>query len=306
MTTTRLVRARPRPSARWIALGAALALVAAAAGWLVAHRIAARPAPAPQLTSDRVLRAGPARLRVSAPWTPARRPPAVPGLADAPAWTPYAGITTTVSVALLPAQSATLLPGALATGQLPRPESAKLGGVQARAYRGLRSGGSVLDAYVVPTTRGVLTLVCASGAETPEAPAWCLNGLEQITVAGARPLRPAADTAYRLAAAGILRPLDAARVRERRALAAAKRSAGQGAAATQLARAFTTAANRIAPLAPATGPAAGVPAALRRAATAYTGLARAAAHRDTRAWNRARAAVRGAEALVTQRVAAAG
>jgi hypothetical protein len=305
MTTTRLVRARPWPGARWIAAGAALALVAAAAGWLVAHRIAAHPAPVRPLTSDRVLRAGPARLRVSVPWTPAKRPPAVPGLADAPAWTPYAGITTTVSVALLPAQDASLLPGALAQGKLPKPETAKLGGVQAHAYRGLRSGDSVLDVYVVPTTRGVLTLACAAAAQTPEAPAWCLNGLEQITVDGARPLRPAADTAYRLGAPVLLRTLDGARVRNRRALRAAHLYVGQARAARGLAATYQAAARAVAPLAPASGAAAAVPGALRTAAAAYGGLARAAVRRDKRAWSRSRAAVRRAEVTVARRVSAA-
>src|SRR4051812_15643013 len=264
--TPRFAPGRERPSLRWIAAGLLVALAAAAGGWVVADRIAAR-APEDTPSGDRVLTAGPARLRVSVPWTPARRPPAVPGLEDAPAWTPYAGLATTVSVALLPAQHPALLPSALvaqAQGGLPRAETAKVVGLQARAYRGLRANGSVLDVYAIPTTRGVLTLVCTAGSGGP-APAWCLSGLDQITVSGASPLKPAADTAYRMRAPEILRTLDKSRVRGRRTLHGAERANGQERAARALAADYKRAAVALAPLAPRAGPAAKVPHALRRA-----------------------------------------
>jgi hypothetical protein len=300
---------RPRPALRWVGAGLALVLVFAVAGWLVAHRIASRAPAAATDTTERLLEAGAARLRVSAPWTPARRAPAVPGLAGAPAWTPYAGLSTTVSVALLPAQQATLLPTALVrslSGALPRARTARLVGLHALAYHGVRSGQSLLDVYAIPTTRGVLTLVCTASGNASEAPAWCLNGLDSVTVAGAQPLAPAPDTAYRLGAPAVLRPLDRARVRDRRALRAAHLYGGQGRAARALASAYSAAARGLAPLVPASGAAAAVPDALRTAATAYGGLARAAAHKDRRAWNRARGAVARAEAAVKRRVAAAG
>jgi hypothetical protein len=300
---------RPRPALRWILAGVGLVLVGAVAGWLVAHRIASRAPAAPPESAERVLDAGPARLRVSAPWTRAQRPVSVPGLLWAPAWTPYAGLSTTVSVALLPAQDASLLPRALVDsvrGKLPRAQTARLVGLHALAYRAVHSGSSVLDIYAVPTTRGVLTLVCTAGRNSSEAPAWCLNGLDQVTVAGARPLKIAPDSAYRLGAAAALKPLDRARVRERAALHVARRYDAQGRAAAALSTAYASAAGRLAPLAPASGAAAAVPGALRNAAAAYHALARAAAHRDRRGWNRARAAVQRAEVRVAQRVAAAG
>jgi hypothetical protein len=300
---------RPRPALRWIGAGVALVLVGAVAGWFVAHRIASRAPAAATDTTERVLAAGPARLRVSAPWTRARQPPDLPGLAGAPAWTPYAGLSTTVSVALLPAQQATLLPTALVrnvSGALPRAQTARLVGLHALAYHGVRSGQSLLDVYAIPTTRGVLTLVCTASGNASEAPAWCLNGLDGVTVNGARPVMPAPDTAYRLGAPPVLRPLDRARVRQRRALRAAHLYGGQGRAARALATAYAAAARELAPLVPSSGPAAAVPGALRNAAGAYGGLARAAAHRNRRAWNRGRGAVARAEAAVKRRVAAAG
>ena len=90
-----------RPSLRWVAAGLVVALVAALGGWLVAERIAADPATVPSVSKE--LQAGPARLKVSTDWAEVRSPPVLPGLAGAPAWTPYSGLATTVSVALVPA-----------------------------------------------------------------------------------------------------------------------------------------------------------------------------------------------------------
>ena len=114
----------------------------------------------------------------------------------------------------------------------------------------MRSGESVLDVYAIPTTRGVLTLVCSARNGAPEAPTWCLNGLDSITVAGAKPLKPAADTAYRMRAPAVLKKLDAARVSDRKALRRAKGPVGQQRAATRLYRAHLAAAEMLAPLAP--------------------------------------------------------
>ena len=114
-------------------------------------------------------------------------------------------------------------------GALPRPEKARVVGLEARAYRGVRSGESVLDLYAIPTTRGVLTLVCSARTGAPEAPTWCLNGLDSITVSGAQPLKPAADTAYRMRAPAVLKKLDTARVSERKALRRAKGPVGPAA-----------------------------------------------------------------------------
>ena len=148
----------------WIAAGLAVALVAGFGGWFAADRVTGEPEGAPPDAT--VLDAGPARLKVSLPWQPAPRPPALPGLPGAPAWAPRSAPATTVSVALLPADHPSLLPAAMvaqtAGGLLPEPATATVAGLQARSYRGVVSGGSVLDVYAIPTTRGVLTLVCTN------------------------------------------------------------------------------------------------------------------------------------------------
>jgi len=294
-----------RPSLRWMVVGLVVALVAGLGGWMIANQIAAEPTATP--VAQRVLDAGPARLKVSTGWEQARRPPKLPGLGSAPAWTPYSGLTTTVSVALLPADDPALVPAALvkdAEGGLPRAEKARVVGLEARAYRGVLSGDNVLDVYAIPTTRGVLTLVCAARSGTPEAPTWCLNGLDQITVEGARPLKPDAGTAYRMRAPATLKTLDTSRVSERVALRRAKGPIGQERAARTLYRAYAAAAEDLAPLAPEGEPPALVISSLRSTARAYRALGDAADRRSKRAWARAKTAVSKAEKTLKRRVAA--
>jgi hypothetical protein len=294
-----------RPSLRWIAVGVAVALVAGLGGWALANRIAATPAAAPSL--EKLLDAGPARLKVPTGWERASRPPALPGLDGAPAWTPYAGLSTTVSIALVPADDPALVPAAMvkaAEGGLPKPEKARVVGLEARAYRGVHTGDSVLDVYAIPTTRGVLTLVCAARNGGAEAPTWCLNGLDQITVEGAKPITPDAGTAYRMRAPTMLKALDAARVRERVALRRSKGPVGQERAARALSKAYGDAAGALAPFAAAGEPSVRVVAALRDTARAYRALGDAAHRRSRRGWTRARSAVSRAERTLLVRVAA--
>jgi hypothetical protein len=296
---------REWPSARWIAAGVAVALAAGLGGWAVAHRLAADRASVSSV--QKLLDAGPARLKVSAGWERAARPPALPGLDDAPAYMPYAGLATTVSVALVPADSAALVPAELeekAEGGLPKAETARVVGLQARAYRGVQTGDSVLDIYAIPTTRGVLTLVCTARNGGQEAPTWCLEGLDQITVEGAKPITLNAGTAYRMRAPAILKGLDEVRVRERIALRRSKGPVGQERAARTLWKAYGAAAAELAPLAPEGEPSARVIAALRETARAYRALGVAADRRSTRAWKRARSGVSRAEKTLEARVAA--
>ncbi len=293
-----------RPSVRWVAAGLVVALLAALGGWFVADRIAADPAAVSSVSME--LRAGPARLKDSTDWAEVRSPPILPGLAGAPAWTPYSGLETTVSVALVPASDAALMPSDMVEhlgGALPRPEKARVVGLEARAYRGVRSGESVLDVYAIPTTRGVLTLVCRARSGASEAPTWCLNGLDSITVTGAQPLKPAADTAYRLRAPATLKALDKVRVSQRKALRRAKGPVGQQRTAMRLYGAHMAAVEELAPLAPAKSAPERLVTSLRATARAYRALASAADRRSKRAWARARSDIARAERTLKKRVA---
>jgi hypothetical protein len=288
-----------------MAVGLAVALAAGLGGWAVADRIAADPVAAP--SEQKVFDAGPARLKVSTGWSRAPRAPALPGLENAPAYMPYSGLTTTVSVALVPADSASLVPAALvakADGGLPKAETARVVGLQARAYRGVQTGDSVLDIYAIPTTRGVLTLVCTARSGSEASPTWCLEGLDQITVEGARPITLNDGTAFRMRAPSTMKDLDAARVRERVALRRSKGPVGQERAALTLYRAYGSAAEDLEPLSVKGEPSAAVVIALRDTARAYKKLSIAADHRSKRGWKRARAAVTKAEKTLKTRVAA--
>ena len=161
----------------------------------------------------------------------------------------------------------------------------------------------MLDVYAIPTTRGVLTLVCSARGGETEAPTWCLNGLDQITVAGAKPLKPAADTAYRMRAPGVVKTLDSVRVRERKALRRAKGPVGQQRAARTLWRAHRTAAEELAPLAPEKSAPARVVTSLRDTARAYRALGDAAGRGSRRSWAQARSEVARAERQLKRRVA---
>ena len=185
--------ARPeRPSLRWMAAGLAVALLAAGGGWFVADRIAADPA-SPRRRSPSCSTPVPRGCGCPRAGSARRGRPRCPGSRVRRRGRPTPASATTVSVALVPADDPALVPAALvkeADGGLPRPEKARVVGLEARAYRGVRTGDAVLDVYAIPTTRGVLTIVCAARSGGPEAPTWCLNGLDQITVAGARPITP--------------------------------------------------------------------------------------------------------------------
>jgi hypothetical protein len=298
---------RERPSLRVVAAGLAVALVAALAGLFLASRIAADPAPEP-VDVQRVLTAGPARLKVTGGWQEARSATPVPGLAGGGAFTPYAGLTTTVSVALVEAEHPSLLPSelvaAVAPGKLPVAEPARVVGLDARAYRDVPVGAAVLDVYAIPTTRGVLTLACAA-ASGGRAPARCLRGVDQITVAGAQPVRIDDATAYRMRASAVLSPLDALRVQQRVALRRAKGPRGQQRAARTLWRAYAAAAGELSTLVVPDSAQAGVVTSLRDAARAYRALGAAADRRSRRAWARARTDASRAEKTLAARVAAA-
>jgi hypothetical protein len=205
-------------------------------------------------------------------------------------------------VALLPADSASLVPSALVEkvdGGLPKAEKAKVVGLSARAYRGVVVSDSVLDIYAIPTTRGILTLVCTARAGAEASPTWCLEGLDQITVAGARPITLNDATAYRMRAPETMKKLDSVRVSERIALRRARGPIGQERAARALRQAYFAAADELAPLAPKGEPSEDVVDALRDAGRAYRKLGTAADHKSKRGWKRARSQVSRAEKTLT-------
>ena len=223
---------------------------------------------------------------------------------------PTRASTTTVSVALVPGRHPALVPGRAGREGRRRAargrRRARVVGLEARAYRGVQTGDSVLDIYAIPTTRGVLTLVCAARSGGRRRPPGASNGLDQITVGAPGRSPPNAGTAYRMRAPAAMKGLDAVRVRERVALRRAKGPVGQERAARTLWRAYGDGRRassrrwrRRASRRRRSSPRCATP----RAPTGKLGDA--AEQRSKRGWARARSAVAKAEKTLKRRLAAA-
>ena len=315
--STRRGDARPRPApprlpgqALWLLAGLLVVLLGAV-GWIAGQRVADRPAPpraaqAPQ--PSRTFRTPDLALQVDPAWSraPAARP--VPGFGDATALalSPYPGLPIVVNAAVLPVRTASLLPRELAR-VASRPERGRVGGLPAWRYTGLRPEGWALDAAVVPTTAGVITLTCGAPQDQPPPSDDCLGGIARVVPVEGAPLHPSPQLALRVALPGILKPLNATR----RATGPGLRSRStraQAVAARRLARAHARAAAAVAPFVPAEGTGSGLGATLRAGAAGYGGMAAAGRRKDPAAWRRSRSAALRADARLARiiRVLGAG
>jgi hypothetical protein len=278
----------------------AVLVLAAGLGWGAARHLTSRaPLPPPATTT---LVSGPVRLVVGSPWAPAT-PPALPGLRAARAWTPFAGLRMTVSQALLARDAALPALAQLAhaaRGGLGRPRTARLTGLAVREYPGVLVSRLRADIYLLQLTNGVLALTCTRPAHGPDPTEPCLDALESIAVAGARPVSPARALPLGAAATTALRALNRDRSRARAALARARTPRAQAAAAARLSRAHTIAAARVAPLVPVSAVATTLTAVLRQTSAAYGRLSRAGRSGDSRGWLRARRGVAAAERRLRQ------
>ena len=250
--------------------------------------------PGRRAVDPKVLDAGPARLKVSTDWAAGARAPVLPGLDNAPAYMPYSRADDDrVGRAAARPTRPSLVPDALRgegrRAACRKAETARVVGLQARAYRGVRTGDSVLDVYAIPTTPRRADPRLHRPATAPRtAPTWCLEGSTRSRSRAPAPLSPR-PPAYRMRAPAAMKQLDAARVRERAALRRPRARSASARAASRLSR-LRAAADGSAPLAPQTGLAAArvvtsrcattaraLRGARRAAAPAEAGLARAPA-----------------------------
>ena len=308
---------RSRPSVpRRLPLVAAVPFVAAAAlfGLAVATPSEApRPAPARALPAPprpTAIAGGAAVVAVPSGWTrtdgatvpglPFRHPLALERRSD----------QLRVTIELLPAAAPTLLP---ADFPATTPEAVRLAsGQRAWRYAFVRADGatavateSMLVVWTVPTARGVATIACL-GPLGPAAPAACESIAGSLTTPGAAPLALGSSAAFWSRLPAVLATLDVARVRGRRALAAAGQASGQARAAATLAAAHRSASTTLAPLShPGDGAPSRAVSALRGAASAYGTLGRAARSRWPGRYARARRTVRFAEAKLARALARA-
>jgi serine/threonine protein kinase len=267
--------------------------------------------PAPTPAAPEQATASDIGLRHPATWQPTDAgADALPGtdakwpIALAP---PGAPEGTRVLAGRLPSEGPTLLPNDLIASlpaEPPAPTPVRLGQVDAYRYTGLAPRGSDrrAEVYVIPTSSGVVTLACVAPGTPPAAfSADCERIVESLAISSGDvyPLGPDRQFAKRLN--GAMRTLNARRATLRKRLRSEQRAAGQADIATDLARAFTIAAGSVAAgrASPAVAPdRAAIVKAMRRIATRYRALAKAANRNDGRAYKRARTDVGRAEAGV--------
>jgi hypothetical protein len=268
----------------------AAAVVAGLAGWLVGaggDTPDATPPPRPALA-----RGGGVEVVAPPSWKPITR-------ASEPAPAPFrrpvmvGRADDRLLAELLPAQSATLLPEALAGAEARRVRAVDIGGARGLRYDDV--GPSGVTILVLPTTRGVATVACDTSAG--RAARACVAAARAIRVPGARPLALGRDTAFRMALASVMRDSRAAREAGRRRLAAADGVGPRAQAARAIARDLRRPAARLTGLA-ASGGATAVVAALEGAAASYDELAAAVEDGDRARHARAITRVAAAERAV--------
>ena len=244
---TAAVHRRPRSSVLLVGapvigalLGAVLALAFAAGG-------GPRPSRAHPLPAGRAVAAGDLRFTLPRGWTPLRAGPDVPGF-DGARKTFARSWNATVVVALLPAQSPSLLPRGLGRTGASRPARPRVvwaGALLGYHYVRAVKGQSVLDVVVVPTTQGVATIACAV---TVVAPGECDRALRGLRLARGSFLTPGADAAFLSRLPALAATLDAQRMSLRARLAGTLVPEEAARAATRLAGAYATAAHALRPL----------------------------------------------------------
>jgi hypothetical protein len=195
--------------------------------------------------------------------------------------------------------NATLLPGDFvsALSRPPNRQVVRLGHVQFYRYLNVTASGSTQpeNVYALPTSSGVVIGACELPAASSVAfAAGCERVLASLRLRSGKVLGLGPDPMYASSLATALGDLmSTTRANERR-LRRAETAAAQWHVAEDLAGAYRLAAANVRRAVP--GPAersttAAIEAALTRVAVGYGSLARAAAHKDSRSYDRARAKI---------------
>jgi hypothetical protein len=254
----------------------------------------------PRQPSPSAVSVGPARVLVPGDWEAgALRGTELPGLDGerAVAFETTPGLGEWAVILFSRTAEPSLIPAALRAelhGPLPAPARTRLAGSPAWRYRGLATGRSDVraDVTVLPTTAGVLAVVCTSGL-TLSSNSLCAGDVGSVTVRGARPVVPSPSLALQQALPSVLDDLNRARVEDRATLSAARTPRGQALAAGRLAADHRASARAIGA---AAGPV-GTPLArdLTAVADAYDALRKQAETGSPGGFGAARAAVEEAE-----------
>jgi hypothetical protein len=277
-----------------------VATLAAVAG--VALGRAAAPEP-PRQPPPSAVSVGPARVLVPDGWKPATlRTAGVTALdaQSAVAFETTPGLSEWAVILFSRTTAPSLVPAELRAeldGPLPAPARTRLGGSPAWSYRGVATARPDVraDITVLPTTAGVLAVVCTSGL-TLSGNDLCAGDVASVTVRGARLLLPTPSLALEQALPAVLDDLNRARLEDRAVLSAARTPNRQAHAAARLAADHRASARAIRA---AAGPA-GTPLAndLEAVARGYDAL-RAQVQTGSRSgFASARRAVQDAEAVL--------
>jgi len=219
---------------------------------------------------------------------------------------------STLMAGLSPATGATLLTPALRRrlAQAPRPVSVRLGAHNAQHFADLRLRDSTrsMTVFVVPTTRGALTLAClAAPRDVATVRDVCHRVAQTMRPRHGRALALGPSSRYQADLNELLGTLDATRVDRRAKLASARTAAKQARLADELSSAYAEArvvgsGERVSPR--EADAHRRIIAAIDEAGAAYERLGNAAGSASVTRYDRARAAVTNAERRVRAALAA--
>jgi Protein kinase domain len=300
--------ARPRRRVGRIAILAVLGVAAVVVGFLVGSSGSASNS-SPTFANSATV--GPIQLRYPSGWQLGAALPAIPGMSIsgplALGRNPGgAGLTAGVVAA---AAGPTLLAPSFRTqlvGGLPAPTPVRLGSADAYRYSDLQVRGlaGTVTLYAVPTSAGTVTIACwSSSAAASSFQADCGQVAATLRLVGATAYSLGPSTAYDRQLSLTFDRLRADTTGPLSALHAASTPAAQAAAARQLARAYTAAAQSLGgvTVSPLLRDAQGeIVGALTRLSAAYAQAAAAAGSGSSTAYNRARQAVDSAQAALAE------
>lgn len=298
-----VARVQRRPSA---ALLIGVPLLAAVLGGVLAWALRGDSHPAPERraapVSARPLAAGDLRLALPEGWKEVGSGPTVAGFD--PAHTTFvSSLSSEVAFALIPPESPTLLPAALASRQdaaALRPSVLRSGGVRAYHYVTAIGTNHVIDVFAVPTTRGTATVACSTSVyELGE----CQSVVASMRLARGSFLPLSADAAFLERLPAVVARLNAERSTLRARLTQAATADAGARVATRLAESYATAASALRPLLGREGDARATVRLLDRLRAEHLSLALALSTHDRVAFTRAAGTIASHEKRLARRLA---
>jgi hypothetical protein len=268
----------PRLPASFVAIGAALMVAAALAGWV--GRSLGTPEPVAPPAPPRAVTVGPVAMSVPGGWAP--EPSAVAGLPDmgarARAFAPVPGLSSRALVVLAPFDDPSLVPAPLRplVGAA-APRRARLAGLPAWRYPATPlEGGRTSQVTVAPTTAGGVTVVCVAPTAAWAGAAGCADALAGASLRDASPLVPSRTLVFRRELAPVIDRLGHRRAELRGRLRAASTRRAQARFAARLDRAHLAAVSALSPAGAASSATRRVVRTLRASARGYRRLGIAA------------------------------